>query len=89
MMYDIKVAFGASNFRTEVQAVWPDYVPINKHNVAFGRNFAGLHSRSDATQGLLLGEAFAIRFLREMKLTAREFFSGFSLAKFDGTRATV
>jgi hypothetical protein len=58
-------------------------------NVAFGRNFAGIHSRSDATEGLLLGEAFAINFLREMKLTSRELFAGFSLMKFDGTQVTV
>lgn len=58
-------------------------------NVAYGRNFAGLHTRSDAHQGLLLGEAFAIDFLREMRLATREFFNGFSLTKFDGRRVTV
>lgn len=31
---------GSSNFRVEVQGVWPDYVPINKHNVAVGRNIS-------------------------------------------------
>lgn len=58
-------------------------------NVAFGRNYAGIHSRADATQGLRLGEAFAIQYLREMKLTTREFFNGFNLTKFDGTHVTV
>jgi hypothetical protein len=58
-------------------------------NVAFARNFAGVHTRSDAAHGILLGEAFAINFLREMRLTTREFFNGFSLTKFDGTRVTV
>jgi membrane-associated phospholipid phosphatase len=58
-------------------------------NVAYGRNFAGVHTRSDAAHGLLLGEQFALRFLRETKLTMREFFHGFSLTKFDGTSVTV
>ena len=31
------VIAGASNYRGEIQATWPDYLPINKHNVAFGR----------------------------------------------------
>jgi hypothetical protein len=58
-------------------------------NIAFGRNFAGVHFRSDAVEGLAMGETFAIRYLQEMKLTAPELFSGFSLTKFDGTRITV
>jgi hypothetical protein len=58
-------------------------------NVAFGRNFAGVHWRCDAVEGLALGETFALHYLREMKLTAPELFAGFSLTKFDGTRVTV
>jgi hypothetical protein len=58
-------------------------------NVAFGRNFAGMHWRCDAVEGLALGETFALHYLREMKLTAPELFAGFSLTKFDGTRVTV
>jgi hypothetical protein len=58
-------------------------------NVAFGRNFAGVHWRCDAVEGLALGETFAIHYLREMKTTAPELFAGFSLTKFDGTRLTV
>ena len=33
----VNMIAGANNFRNEAQAVWPDYLPINKHNVAFGR----------------------------------------------------
>lgn len=58
-------------------------------NIAYGRNFAGVHTRADASQGLALGEQFAMHFLREMKLTTREFFDGFSVTKFDGTALTV
>jgi hypothetical protein len=58
-------------------------------NIAVGRNFAGVHWRSDGMAGLRLGETFAIHFLREMKMTSRELFNGFSLTKFDGTQITI
>jgi hypothetical protein len=58
-------------------------------NIAFGRNFAGIHWRSDGVEGIRMGEEFAIRYLREAKLTANEFFHGFSLTKFDGTQLTI
>ena len=45
--------------------------------------------RSDGSEGLKFGEDFAIRFLKEMKVTSSEFFAGFSLTKFDGTRITI
>lgn len=38
----VNVISGANNFRNEANAVWPDYMPINKHNVAFGRNLTWL-----------------------------------------------
>jgi hypothetical protein len=58
-------------------------------NVAIGRNWAGVHWRSDGIAGLRFGEAFAINFLREMKMTSRELFNGFSLTKFDGTHGVT
>jgi len=58
-------------------------------NVAIGRNFAGVHWRSDSQAGLELGERFAIQFLCEMKMCSRETFHGFSLTKFDGSTVTV
>ena len=33
---------GANTFRTEVNGCWPDYVPINKHVIATGRNLCPL-----------------------------------------------
>ena len=57
-------------------------------NIAIARNFAGIHWRSDAIEGLSLGEAYALGYLEEMKITANEFFTGFSITKFDGTRIT-
>lgn len=58
-------------------------------NVALGRNIAGVHWRSDATDSLKLGEAVAISVLKDQKLGYHEAFGGFSLTKFDGTTITV
>ena len=58
-------------------------------NIVLGRNFAGLHWRSDALEGLRLGEEVAIRVLEEMSFTGNELFAGWSLRRFDGRRVTV
>ncbi|MBI1763524.1 MAG: vanadium-dependent haloperoxidase [Acidobacteria bacterium] len=58
-------------------------------NVAIGRNIAGVHWRSDATESLKLGEAVAIGLLQDFKGCFNEKFDGFSLTKFDGTRVLV
>jgi hypothetical protein len=64
---------------------------LNKlgHNVSFGHGIhAGIHWRSDSDTSLLLGEAFALAYLRDKARTCNEPFS-VSLTKFDGTRATI
>jgi membrane-associated phospholipid phosphatase len=58
-------------------------------NIALGRNLAGVHWRSDATESLKLGEEVAIRFLREERHCFNERFDGFSLTRFDGTTITI
>ena len=58
-------------------------------NVGIGRNTAGVHWRSDATESLKLGEAVAISILRDQKACHNETFNGFSLTKFDGATITV
>jgi membrane-associated phospholipid phosphatase len=58
-------------------------------NIAFGRNFAGIHWRSDAEAGLALGEEVAIAVLEELRLTGSELFAGYSLRRFDGRRVVV
>ena len=58
-------------------------------NVSQGRNMAGVHWRSDASESNLLGESAAISMLHDMKRTFSEPFSGFSFTKFDGTPITV
>ena len=58
-------------------------------NVAIGRDIAGVHWRSDATESLKLGEQIAIGILKDQKACYNEIFGGFSLTKFDGTTVTV
>ena len=58
-------------------------------NVGIGRDIAGVHWRSDATESLKLGEAIAISILRDQRDCYNENFSGFSLTKFDGSIVTV
>jgi hypothetical protein len=58
-------------------------------NVAMGRNFGGIHWRSDATESLKLGEELAIRYLAEERACFNEQFAGYSLTKFDGVTITV
>jgi membrane-associated phospholipid phosphatase len=54
-------------------------------NVAFGRNFAGIHWRSDAVGGIRLGEEVAITILEDLVNTFAEDFPGFQFPRFDGT----
>jgi hypothetical protein len=58
-------------------------------NLGLGRNFAGIHWRSDLADGLALGEQVAAEVLAELKLTGNEIFTGFSFRRFDGQRVTV
>ncbi len=58
-------------------------------NIAMGRNFAGIHWRSDYQESLKLGEAVALAILRDQAPTYNERFTGFTLTKFDGTKVTV
>jgi hypothetical protein len=55
-------------------------------NIAFGRDTAGIHYRSDEIQGMQLGEAVAISVLSDFNATYNEKFPGFSLTRFDGTQ---
>ena len=74
---------------------WPSPLTVcgelNKlaSNIGVGRNIAGVHWRSDATESLQLGEAVAISVLRDQRPTYKQHFGGFTFTKFDGTRVTV
>ncbi len=58
-------------------------------NIALGRDTAGIHWRSDGSEGLKLGEAVAIGILQDYNRTYNEDFRGFTLTKFDGTTVII
>jgi len=58
-------------------------------NYGTGRNWAGIHWRSDLAASLALGEEVAIAILRDETATFREAFEGFRFTRFDGTEVTV
>ncbi|HEX4950067.1 MAG TPA: vanadium-dependent haloperoxidase, partial [Blastocatellia bacterium] len=77
-----------------VKYVGPDLTvgnELNKlaSNVGVGRNIAGVHWRSDYWESVKFGEAYAIGVLTDIKGCYNEYFDGFSLTKFDGTKITI
>lgn len=58
-------------------------------NISLGRDAAGVHYRTDGTEGNLLGEQVALSILRDYSRTYPEDFTGFSLVKFDGTPVSI
>ena len=58
-------------------------------NVAVGRNFAGIHWRSDYAESLKLGEAITISILRDQRKCYGENFDGYTFTRFDGRKITV
>ncbi len=58
-------------------------------NIAIGRNAAGVHWRSDASEGLRLGQEVAISLMKEERACLNETFSGFTLTKFDGSQVVL
>jgi membrane-associated phospholipid phosphatase len=58
-------------------------------NIAIGRNFAGIHWRSDFIESLTLGEEVALHFLEDERRSVNEKFGGFSLTRFDGRKVVV
>jgi hypothetical protein len=58
-------------------------------NVAMGRNWSGIHYRSDAEFGLQLGEQVAISLLQDTVNCFTEDFGGFQFTKLDGTPVTI
>jgi len=64
-------------------------------NIAFGRNFAGVHYRSDGEHGILIGEEVAIHYLQDHLREYREEFRqqcgprNFVLTKRNGVRICI
>lgn len=64
---------------------------INKlaFNVAMGRDWAGIHYRSDAEVGMRLGEDVAIAMLQDLVNTYAESFTGFQFTRLDATPVSI
>lgn len=64
---------------------------LNKgaENIAYGRDHAGVHHRSDAIESLLVGEQVAITFLRDYKKTFAEPFVGWKFNGFSGNSVFI
>ncbi|NNC89878.1 MAG: vanadium-dependent haloperoxidase [Akkermansiaceae bacterium] len=64
---------------------------LNKlaNNIAIGRNLAGVHWRTDGTEGILLGEDVAVRMLQDYKLTYYEKYIDFSFTGFGGNTIVI
>jgi hypothetical protein len=58
-------------------------------NIAVGRNWAGIHYRYDAWEGMRLGERVAVAILEDMLAGYMDEFAGLSFTGFDGNRITV
>lgn len=58
-------------------------------NISIGREFAGVHYRSDAYEGMQLGEQIAIDVLRNASFLSNEAPSKFVFHKFNGERITI
>jgi hypothetical protein len=54
-----------------------------------GRDFAGIHYRSDAEAGIRLGEDVAIAMLQDLVDTFAEDFTGFKFTRVDGTPVEI
>ncbi len=58
-------------------------------NIAMARDWAGIHWRSDATEGLLLGEQVAINTLRDISAGYMDDFGAFTFTRFSGEKITI
>jgi hypothetical protein len=58
-------------------------------NISQGRNIAGVHWRSDATESNALGEAATISMLGDARRIFSEPFNGYTFTKYDGTTITA
>jgi hypothetical protein len=58
-------------------------------NIGMGRNWGGIHYRSDELAGLQLGEDVAISILQDLACTYTEDFKGFSLTRFNGKKIMI
>ncbi len=64
---------------------------LNKlaNNIAIGRNLAGVHWRTDGTDGILLGEDVAVRMLRDLRQTYNEVAGEIRFTSFTGDAIVI
>ena len=84
-------ADSSGNALTPVSATLTVGGELNKlaSNIALGRNWAGVHYRSDGVDGLDVGEQQALGLLADYSRTYNEDFDGFELTKFNGQRVRI
>jgi len=58
-------------------------------NIAMGRNWAGIHYRSDALGGIRLGEEVGLAVLRDLVRCCTEEFEPLTLTRYDGTSVQI
>ncbi len=58
-------------------------------NISLGRDWAGVHYRSDGIGGMKLGEQMALDLLADRSALYNEDFGGWSLTTFEGRRVTI
>lgn len=64
---------------------------LNKlaNNIALGRDWAGVHYRSEGVEGIKGGEIQAIGLLKDYSRTYNEAFAGFTLTRFNGQKIRI
>jgi len=75
--------------RTDYSPTVGDEIDKLAFNIAMGRDWAGIHYRSDADAGLRLGEDVGISILQDLACTYTEDFKGFSFKRFSGTEVQI
>src|SRR5205814_256114 len=75
--------------RTDYSPTVGDEIDKLAFNIAMGRDWAGIHYRSDGIAGLRLGEDVGISILQDLARTYTEDFKGFSFKRFSGTEVHI
>jgi hypothetical protein len=75
--------------RTDFAPTVADEIDKLAFNIIMGRDWAGIHYRSDALAGLQLGEEVGISVLQDLVLTYTEDFEGLTLTRFSGEKIRI
>ena len=58
-------------------------------NMSIGRNMAGVHYRKDGDEGMILGEAVAVQYFKDIKETYNVNIGEISFVGFGGNTITI